>query len=68
MRHSCVIWESGGLSKAGYTVLTAANGIEALALYTEEGRQIDLVILDLSMPKMGGKDCLKELLKIDPEV
>jgi two-component system, cell cycle sensor histidine kinase and response regulator CckA len=56
------------LSKVGYTILTAANGIDALDLYRKEGKQIDLVILDLIMPKMGGEGCLKELLKIDPDV
>jgi len=53
------------LSKAGYTVLTAANGIEALDLFPSKGKQIDLVILDLIMPEMGGEACLKEILKID---
>jgi len=56
------------LSKAGYTVLTAANGIEALDLFTRKEKQIDLVILDLIMPEMGGEASLKELLKIDPGV
>jgi two-component system, cell cycle sensor histidine kinase and response regulator CckA len=56
------------LSRAGYTVLTAANGIEALDLFTRKEKQIDLVILDLIMPEMGGEASLKELLKIDPGV
>jgi PAS domain S-box-containing protein len=56
------------LTKAGYTVLSATNGIEALELFKKERKQIDLVILDLIMPEMGGKACLKELLKMDPEV
>ena len=56
------------LSNAGYTVLTAANGIEALDLFTRKEKQIDLVVLDLIMPEMGGEASLKELLKIDPGV
>ncbi|MGO9120851.1 MAG: ATP-binding protein [Desulfomonilaceae bacterium] len=56
------------LTKHGYTVLKAANGREALDLYKKERSQISLVILDLIMPEMGGKECLKELLKIDPQV
>ena len=56
------------LTKSGYTVLIAANGEEALALYTEKREQISLVLLDLIMPSMGGKDCLNELIKIDPAV
>jgi DNA-binding NtrC family response regulator len=55
------------LKKSGYTVLSAANGEEALALYSHKKKQISLVILDLIMPSMGGKDCLQEILKIDPE-
>jgi two-component system, cell cycle sensor histidine kinase and response regulator CckA len=55
------------LTKHGYTVLIAANGEEALAFYTEKKEQISLVILDLIMPTMGGKDCLKKILEIDPQ-
>ncbi len=56
------------LSKAGYSVLTATNGKEALDLFEKEREQISLVILDLIMPEMGGKECLKELRKIDPKL
>jgi len=56
------------LSKAGYNVLTATNGTEALDLFEKERTQISLVILDLIMPEMGGKECLKELRKIDPQL
>jgi two-component system cell cycle sensor histidine kinase/response regulator CckA len=55
------------LERSGYTVLTAANGKEALELYKKERDKISLVILDLIMPEMGGKQCLEELLKIDPK-
>lgn len=55
------------LKRAGYEVLTAGNGKEALQLYKRERGAIALVILDLVMPEMGGKECLDELLKIDPE-
>ena len=55
------------LEEFGYTVLTAADGESALQLYSEEQEKIDLVILDLIMPGMGGKLCLLELLKINLE-
>ena len=55
------------LKRAGYDILTAVNGKEALQVYTKEHGTIALVILDLIMPEMGGKECLGELLKIDPE-
>jgi len=56
------------LTKNGYTVISAANGVEALAVYAREKEKISLIILDLIMPAKGGKDCLHELLKIDPAV
>ncbi|MBI5249287.1 MAG: PAS domain S-box protein [Desulfomonile tiedjei] len=56
------------LSKAGYTVLTAADGLKAHDLFCEKGERISMVILDLIMPEMGGRDCLAELLRIDPKV
>ena len=55
------------LELSGYTVLTASNGKEALDLYKSERGRISLVILDLIMPEMGGKQCLEGLLKIDPK-
>ncbi|MGM0425326.1 MAG: response regulator, partial [Thermodesulfobacteriota bacterium] len=54
------------LSQSGYTVLAAANGEEALQIYSRQSAQIDLVILDLSMDGMGGEQCLQEILKADP--
>jgi two-component system, cell cycle sensor histidine kinase and response regulator CckA len=64
-----LIRELGGriLKRSGYTVLTAANGEEALRVYDRQKEHISLVILDLMMPTMGGKDCLKELLRINPQ-
>jgi PAS domain S-box-containing protein len=55
------------LEEFGYTVLTAADGESALQLYQEEHDKIGLIILDLIMPGMGGKRCLGELLKVNPE-
>ena len=56
------------LVRAGYTVLTAVDGVEAIDLYRERGKEIGAVILDLMMPRMGGAQCLNELLKVDPTV
>jgi len=54
------------LERGGYTVLTAANGKEALNVYLKKRDKISLVILDLIMPEMGGKECLAKLREIDP--
>jgi CheY-like chemotaxis protein len=51
----------------GYTVITAATGEEALELYTKRQSLVDLVILDLVMPGMGGRACLKKILQANPK-
>ena len=56
------------LGKGGYTVLTAPDGQAAIEMYERHGSEISLVILDLLMPEMGGKQCLERLLKIDPKL
>ena len=55
-------------NKFGYTVLTATSGEDALEIYSSKSTDIDLVLMDLGMPGMGGHRCLQELLKINPEV
>jgi two-component system, cell cycle sensor histidine kinase and response regulator CckA len=54
------------LTRAGYTVLVASNGRQAADLYREKQGSIAMVILDLIMPGMGGKQCLREILAMDP--
>ncbi len=56
------------LANAGYTVIMATRRQEALDIYGARKDEISLVILDLIMPEMSARDCLKELLKIDPSV
>jgi PAS domain S-box-containing protein len=51
----------------GYTVITAASGEDALEIYREHQNKVDLVILDLIMPGMGGRACLKTILQINPK-
>lgn len=53
------------LEGAGYKVILAASGEEALEVYERDGDEVDLVILDLGMPGMGGHKCIKELLALD---
>ncbi len=55
------------LQQAGYQALVASSGEQALELYARQGQDIDLVLLDLGMPGMGGLRCLKELRRMDPE-
>ncbi|MBI4797503.1 MAG: response regulator [Desulfarculus sp.] len=56
------------LQQFGYWVLTAMSGEEALDICRQHGRQIDLVIMDLGMPGMGGRACLRELRLLDPDL
>ncbi|HIP96099.1 MAG TPA: PAS domain S-box protein, partial [Anaerolineae bacterium] len=56
------------LSNAGYTVLLAESGVEAVEMYRERGDEIDLVILDIIMPEMGGQETYERLREIDPNV
>lgn len=56
------------LTPAGYTLLTATRGKEAIEIYSKQPSEISLVILDLIMPEMGGVRCLEELVRINPQV
>lgn len=56
------------LTSLGYSVLTATNGREALEVFERYRKEIKLVLSDIVMPKMGGKELLGSLRRIDPEV
>ncbi|MEW6266332.1 MAG: response regulator [Thermodesulfobacteriota bacterium] len=56
------------LESRGYTVLAADSGEKALEVYRAQDRDIDLVVLDLGMPGIGGRRCLEELIKLNPAV
>ncbi len=56
------------LSNFGYRVLSAQNGIEALKIYNAHKDDINIVILDMVMPKLGGYETFLELKKINPNV
>lgn len=56
------------LSKLGYTVLTANDGEEAVEKFKKHHAEIALTLMDLSMPKMSGKDAYVVMKQIDPEL
>ena len=56
------------LERAGFRVLEAATGEEAVALRGRHAGTIDLVVLDLTMPGMSGVDALREIRAADPDV
>jgi CheY-like chemotaxis protein len=53
------------LERFGLSVLTASDGREALNIYRQHGRGIDLVLLDLTMPHMDGHETFCALRSID---
>ena len=55
-------------TRFGYTVLMASDGESALEIYSEKKEEINLVILDIIMPGIGGRRCLEKLLKMNPRV
>jgi two-component system, cell cycle sensor histidine kinase and response regulator CckA len=54
------------LERHGYTVLAAESGLAAIDVFRRHPGDIDLVVLDLSMPGMSGQDVLPELRKVRP--
>ncbi|MFC1488797.1 response regulator [Thermodesulfobacteriota bacterium] len=56
------------LETLGYQVLLARGGKEAIDVYTKNRDEIDLVILDMVMPDMGGGDTFDNLKKINPDL
>jgi PAS domain S-box-containing protein len=60
--------ERRDLETAGYKVIVANSGSDALEIFKARKQEISMVILDLLMREMSGRDCLIELLNIDPSV
>jgi len=56
------------LNDAGYEVLTATNGIEAVDVYAARSGRIDAVLLDMTMPVMGGEEAMAQLVSRWPDV
>jgi signal transduction histidine kinase len=59
---------SSVLRRNGYTVLEAHNGLAALQLCESHGEPIDLVVTDVIMPTMGGKELAERILKLRPSL
>ena len=56
------------LETLGYTVLLATDGEDGLKIYQDRRDEINLVIIDMIMPKMDGKETYLELKKINPDI
>jgi CheY-like chemotaxis protein len=58
----------GVLEEFGYRVIAVRDGGEAVQAFREQGEHIDLVILDVIMPVMNGKEAYDEIRRIMPEI
>ena len=56
------------LTKYGYTVIEAVDGVDAVRKYTENEGDVDLLLFDLIMPKMNGKEAYEEILRKQPYI
>jgi PAS domain S-box-containing protein len=54
------------LEQLGYEVILASDGREGCELYRLNRERVDAVIMDMIMPRMNGRDCLREIRRIDP--
>jgi CheY-like chemotaxis protein len=57
-----------GLRDHGYTVLEARNGVEAIALVEADPGAIDLVVSDVVMPELGGRELAARLALLEPAI
>src|SRR5690606_1615263 len=56
------------LEHAGFDVITAEDGAEAVKIIRERSKEIDCVVLDLTMPHMGGQEAFRKMRQIDPDI
>jgi len=56
------------LEGLGYDVVTASDGQEGVEYYQAHGDEIDLVVIDMIMPRMNGRDCFRRLREMNPGV
>lgn len=56
------------LCRYGFTVLEADSGIEAIKIFEERGKQIELLITDVIMPGCGGMELIEEVRKLRPDL
>ncbi|HEY5995672.1 MAG TPA: response regulator, partial [Candidatus Deferrimicrobiaceae bacterium] len=59
---------SAMLGTLGYEVVTASDGLEAVEIYGRRAQEFDLVIVDMVMPNLSGRDCFRRLRLIRPDV
>lgn len=56
------------LNHMGYNVIMAQDGVEAVEIFKEKGHEIDLVLVDLIMPRMNGVVCFQKIKEINKDI
>jgi signal transduction histidine kinase/ActR/RegA family two-component response regulator len=56
------------LEHFGYTVTISINPLKALDLFRQDPGQFDMVITDLTMPNLSGKELIAEMIKVRPDI
>ncbi len=65
---SIITFVSKALTLFGYTFLSASSGEAALEIIHSQKTPIDLVLLDINMPGMGGQQCLRKITEMAPDL
>lgn len=55
------------LKRLGFSVVSAADGLEALSALDSRGGKVDLVVFDMAMPQMSGQELFNELKRRCPQ-
>jgi len=56
------------LRKAGYSVILAADGREAVQVFRKRAAEVACVVLDLAMPRQDGEETLREIRRASPSI
>ena len=56
------------LEDLGYQTIIANDGVEAIRIYRQRGQEINLVILDMIMPRMNGRETFAQLIALNPQI
>lgn len=62
------LFAGAALRRHGFRPLTARNGVEAVELLKAHRHEVDLILLDLTMPVMGGPETFEKLREVRPDV
>jgi len=56
------------LEEMGFEVITAVDGQDGVAVFRQQQHRVTGVLLDMTMPRMNGEDCFRELRSINPDI